>query len=197
MELLRFQVFYKNIPVLKKCNITRLMGICCLATLFSCADLRQKEQVNAVDKLLYSLDSLQKTTENRLPDSLNSYRLAMMNTEVRLKNRYVIDTIDRAYARDMNTYKDARNSIGAINKHWVEIKSAFQQERKQLKILKKDIENGWGKRDRYAQYISFEKKNIQALTQRSEELRKKANLVVDAYRLLHPRMVALLGSLEN
>ncbi len=113
-------------------------------------------------------------------------RMNMMHAETSLKNKLVLDSVDRAYAHDMDTYKKARKSIGKLNTYYVELKSAITKERKQLKTLRKDVKNGWGKRDRYDKYIQSE-----------PELLQKAVTIGDTYRLLHPKMVDILNNLEQ
>jgi hypothetical protein len=77
------------------------------------------------------------------------------------------------------------------------LKSAITKERKQLKTLRKDVKNGWGKRDRYDKYIQSEQENLKVLRNRSSELLQKAVTIGDTYRLLHPKMVDILNNLEQ
>lgn len=165
--------------------------------LFACSDLRQKDQLRAIDRILTALDSLQKVTSDQFPDSINRMRMNMMHAETSLKNKLVLDSVDRAYAHDMDTYKKARKSIGKLNTYYVELKAAITKERKQLKTLRKDVKNGWGKRDRYDKYIQSEQENLKVLRNRSSELLQKAVTIGDTYRLLHPKMVEILNNLEQ
>jgi tRNA U34 5-carboxymethylaminomethyl modifying enzyme MnmG/GidA len=163
----------------------------------ACSDLRQKEQLRVIDRLLTALDSLQKVTSDQFPDSINRMRMNMMHTETSLKNKLVLDTIDKSYAHDMDSYKKARKSIGKLNTYYVDLKAAMHKERHQLKTLRKDVRNGWGKRDRYDKYIQMEQENINVLSKRSSELLQKAVNIMDTYRLLHPKMVEILNNLEQ
>lgn len=182
--MIRFKAFY-------------CLGLWLALTLISCADLRQKEQLKAMGKLMSTLDSLDRVVVENYPDTMNKVRMQMMFTETALKNKLVLDTMYREYAADMNAYKEARKSIGQLNKHFVEMKAALKKERKQLRTLKKDIENGWGKRDRYTKYIHLEAKNLRVLANKSTELQQHSVTICDAYRLLHPKMVVLLEKLEQ
>ncbi|MFM2037355.1 MAG: hypothetical protein RL432_294 [Bacteroidota bacterium] len=189
--------FYINIPALIRFNHSLLLCGCLLLFLLACSDFRQKEQLRSIDKLLTSLDSLQKVGIDEFPDSINRMRMDMMHTETSLKNKLVLDSVDRAYAKDMDAYKKARKSIGKLNTYYVELKAAIKKERKQLKTLRNDVQNGWGKRDRYDTYIELEQKNVQVLGNRSSELLQKAVTIGDTYRLLHPKMVEILNNLEQ
>lgn len=182
---------------MKRFNNCFIFGGFILLAVFSCADMRQKEQVRAVERLSILVDSIQQVVSEELPDSMNRMRLNMMQTETALKNKLVMDTVDRAYALDMDTYKKARKSIGKWNGYYVELRTALKKEIKQLKTLKKDVQNGWGRRDQYNRYIQVERQNILILGGRLTELRKKAVTICDTYRLLHPKMAIILENIEH
>ena len=143
MELFRFRMFYINIPALNTFKIRLIFIPFLFGAFFSCSDFNQKEQLRKVDKITNSLDSLSLSLARHIPDSLNSMRQTMLNTEIALKNKVIMDTINVKYAKDMDTYKLARKRIGKINHHLVELRSAFKKEKKQLARLKNDIEKGW------------------------------------------------------
>jgi len=193
MELFRFRMFYINILALNTFKIRLIFILFLFGAFFSCSDFNQKEQLRKVDKLTNSLDSLSLSLAQHIPDSLNSMRQTMLNTEIALKNKVIMDTIDVKYAKDMDTYKLARKRIGKINHHLVEQRSAIKKEKKQLASLKNDIEKGWGKRNQYDAYIKLENKNIAVLATKSREIQSEVVNVCEIYRMLHPKMKTLLA----
>ena len=193
MELFRFRMFYINILALNTFKIRLIFILFLFGAFFSCSDFNQKEQLRKVDKLTNSLDSLSLSLAQHIPDSLNSMRQTMLNTEIALKNKVIMDTIDVKYAKDMDTYKLARKRIGKINHHLVEQRSAIKKEKKQLARLKNDIEKGWGKRNQYDAYIKLENKNIEVLATKSREIQSEVVNVCEIYRMLHPKMKTLLA----
>lgn len=193
MELFRFRMFYINILALNTFKIRLIFILLLFGAFFSCSDFNQKEQLRKVDKLTNSLDSLSLSLAQHIPDSLNSMRQTMLNTEIALKNKVIMDTIDVKYAKDMDTYKLARKRIGKINHHLVELRSAIKKEKRQLARLKNDIEKGWGKRNQYDAYIKLENKNIAVLATKSREIQSEVVNVCEIYRMLHPKMKTLLA----
>lgn len=193
MELFRFRMFYINILALNTFKIRLIFILLLVGAFFSCSDFNQKEQLRKVDKLTNSLDSLSLSLAQHIPDSLNSMRQTMLNTEIALKNKVIMDTIDVKYAKDMDAYKLARKRIGKINHHLVELRSAIKKEKKQLARLKNDIEKGWGKRNQYDAYIKLENKNIAVLATKSREIQSEVVNVCEIYRMLHPKMKTLLA----
>ena len=193
MELFRFRMFYINILALNTFKIRLIFILFLFGAFFSCSDFNQKEQLRKVDKITNSLDSLSLSLARHIPDSLNSMRQTMLNTEIALKNKVIMDTINVKYAKDMDTYKLARKRIGKINHHLVEQRSAIKKEKKQLARLKNDIEKGWGKRNQYDAYIKLENKNIEVLATKSREIQSEVVNVCEIYRMLHPKMKTLLA----
>jgi len=170
-----------------------LIGIPMLAgVLLSCSDFNQREQLRALENMTNTTDSLLDVIKNGVPDSLNTMRQTMLNTEIALKNKVTMDTVDMRYSVDMDTYNLAINRIGKIYHHRLELDATLKKEKKQLANLKNDIEKGWGKRSEYNQYIKLEEKNIKALTTKTQVLQKETLKVCEVYRLLHPKMKTLL-----
>ena len=161
--------------------------------LIACSDFKQKEQLKAVEQLTSEATTLSKDFQASFPDTLSAMRQNMMQLQLFLQQHVVLDSVDRAYAKDMDTYKLARKKIGPINKQYVALKQAFAQENTRLSQLHSDISNGFGKRDRYDAYIATEKKNITLLESRLNELKKEINALMDTYRLLQPKLNSLAG----
>lgn len=164
-----------------------------LFLLIACSDFKQKEQLKAVEQLKSEATSLSKDFQASFPDTLSTMRQNMMQLQLFLQQHVVLDSVDRTYAKDMDTYKLARKKIGPINKQYVALKQAFALENTRLSQLHSDISNGFGKRDRYNAYIATEKKNLTLLESRLNELKKELNSLMDTYRLLHPKLNSLAG----
>lgn len=161
--------------------------------LVACSDFKQKEQLKSVDQLKSKTTKLLDDFETSFPDTLSTLRQNMMQLQLFLQQHVVLDSVDRTYAKDMDTYKLARKKIGPINKQYVALKQAFAQESTRLSQLHSDISNGFGKRDRYDRYIATETKNLTLLESRVIEFKKELNALMDTYRLLHPKLNSLAG----
>lgn len=197
MEEFQFLVFYINILALNTFKIWISLILFLVGGLLSCSDFNQQEQLKKLEKLTNTTDSLSNVLKNSIPDSLNSMRQTMMNTEVALKNNITMDSVDLYYAKDMDTYKSARKRIGKINLYLVEVLAGCKKEKKQLVKLKEDIERGWGKRNKYNEYIKLEDKNIKTLISKTHVLQGEVVKVCEIYQLLHPKMKTLLGKVNS
>ena len=136
-----------------------------------------------MDKSLDSMYIVLK--ENRL-DTLAGIQIAANALLTRIKTYYVTDTIDMELGKKMNQFKRVMKSIKAkkgrgankntesneiiitdrsIGNGFAVVHSGLKAEEKTLIDLKKDIENGNGRRDKYAEYIKFEQQKVYQLQQ--------------------------------
>lgn len=169
---------------------------CGILLMSSCSDFKQKEQLKSVELLNTKAKALSTDFQASFPDTLSAMRQNMFQLQLFLQQHVVLDSVDRTYAKDMDTYKLARKKIGPINKQYVALKQAFADENKRLYQLNSDISNGYGKRDRYDAYIATETKNLTVLDARLNELKKELQTLMDTYRLLHPKLNALAGKFK-
>lgn len=169
---------------------------CSILLMSSCSDFKQKEQLKSVELLNTKVKALSTDFKASFPDTLSAMRQNMFQLQLFLQQHVVLDSVDRTYAKDMDTYKLARKKIGPINKQYVALKQAFADENTRLYQLNSDISNGYGKRDRYDAYIATETKNLTLLDARLNELKKELQTLMDTYRLLHPKLNALAGKFK-
>jgi hypothetical protein len=116
----------------------------------------------------------------------------MMSTETAVKNKIILDSVDRSFSADMDSYKLTRKKIGPINEEYVKLKKAFSQEKSALINLYNDINNGWGKRDEYDNYLQQEARNVKELKKGSLELKRQLQILNQEFSLLHPKISALI-----
>ncbi len=150
----------------------------------ACGDLDKSRHLAAISKMEKSIDSMDVVLkENRL-DTLAGIQIAANALFTRFKTYYTIDTIDVELGKKMDQFKRIMKAIkpkkGRLqnkNKNKAEIVitdrtigngfSVVHQgliaEKQTLEVLKKDIENGNGRRDKYAEYIQFEQEKVHQL----------------------------------
>lgn len=158
----------------------------------SCSDFSQKEQLTKVEALQKEVTNLEGDFLKSFPDTLSALRLTMMNTETAVKNKIILDSVDRSFSADMDAYKLTRKKIGPINEEYVKLKKAFSQEKSALMNLYNDINNGWGKRDEYDNYLQQEARNVKELKKGSLELKRQLQILNQEFSLLHPKISALI-----
>ena len=94
----------------------------------------------------------------------------------------------RALGKKMDAYKIMRRNFKPLGKQNSQLKSAISEERKTLKDLRVDIDNGSGSRDKYESYILFEKNKIKQLQILLDEHLRLKNETLHTYRELHDEL---------
>ena len=78
---------------------------------------------------------------------------------------------------------------------YLKVKEGIKEEKRVLKQLRKDINEGRGERNRYAEYIRFERQKVSQLSSLTTEfLRTKEQFFKD-YALLYPPIEAFSRTL--
>ncbi len=164
-----------------------LMAIFCLL-LFSCADLKKDEQLKRISKLEKTLDTIHQDREKNEIDTLTALKTLTNAVEIRIKTYLVLDTINLVLGKKMDAYKIMRRNLKPLGKQNSQLKTTILEERKTLKNLRVDIENGSGSRDKYESYILFEKNKIKQIQILFEEYRRLKNETLNTYRELHDEL---------
>tara|TARA_B100001057_G_scaffold251487_1_gene251747 strand:- start:9000 stop:9539 length:540 start_codon:yes stop_codon:yes gene_type:complete len=154
--------------------------------LMSCSDLKREEQLVKLNTLQTELIESQNEFQNVYIDSLHVITMASSDLERKLKQNYKSDTIDVALGKRIDDYKRMRRMFGPLGSFGSKLKRAYKEQEGQLKTLQTDIENGFGERNKYDQYLELEKeKNKQVFDLLQEYLRIKKE-AFEIYDLQHP-----------
>ncbi|MCJ8291771.1 MAG: hypothetical protein HRT58_18410 [Crocinitomicaceae bacterium] len=139
-----------------------LFGFCVLF-LTSCMDLETSKQLETIASLNQTLDSIETVFNEHPLDSIAKISLSAYGVENRIKKHYHSDTINMEFGRKMDAFKVMRRTLKPLRKSITLIPESIESERLKLKELKADIENGDGKREKYAEYITFEEVKVSQL----------------------------------
>ena len=154
--------------------------------LFSCSDIEKDRQVKKINVLTNSVEKLNiALTQNKI-SNVPEKKLAVYTVIKRIKSYYFTDTIDYQFAKKMNSYKAARKSLIILDSDYEKIRIALREEKITLRKLKSDVLNGFGQREKYDAYISFEKnktKKIKSLLDKYIYKKKEFTIAFDS---LHP-----------
>lgn len=171
------------------CNyLTMRFGILLVifSFLFSCSDIEKDRQVKKINGLTNSVEKLKiALTQNKI-NNVPEKKLRVYTVIKRIKSYYFTDTIDYQFAKKMNSYKAARKSLIILESDYEKIRLALREEKIALRKLKSDVLNGFGQREKYDEYIYFEKnktKKIKILL--GEYIYKKKEFAI-AFDSLHP-----------
>ncbi|MDG1333007.1 MAG: hypothetical protein P8P74_11805 [Crocinitomicaceae bacterium] len=163
------------------------IGICVLF-LSSCMDLKTSEQLETIESMNQTIDSLEIVfNENKL-DSVAKVSLSAYGVENRIKNNYNSDTINMELGRKMDAFKVMRRNFKPMGKALTTIPATIDEERAKLKELKTDIENGNNEREKYDEFITFEQDKVDQLKTLVSEYVEIKNTSMKTYNELYTEL---------
>ena len=154
--------------------------------LFSCSDIEKDRQVKKIKELTNSVEKLKiALTQNKI-SNVPEKKLAVYTVIKRIKSYYFTDTIDYQFAKKMNSYKVVKKSLKNLDGDYEKIRIALREEKIALRKLKSDVLNGFGQREKYDEYISFEKNKTKKIKSLLDEYIYKKKEFTIAFDSLHP-----------
>ena len=118
-----------------------LVVLTCLS-IYACSDTNNEKQLEAIDKMNTSLDSIETVMLANAIDTIAALRVATNGVELRIKNYYYADTIDMALGKKMDAYKVMRRNLGPLSRSYSTVRKGISVERLTLNNLKTDIKKG-------------------------------------------------------
>ena len=167
----------------------------CGLLLSSCIDLETSEQLEQIAAMNQTIDSVETVFNEHRLDSIAAISLRAYSVENRIKNNYHSDTINMEFGRKMDAFKVMRRNLKPLGKSLTMIPSTIEEEREKLKQLKTDIENGDGKREKYAEYIDYEEVKLSQLRALLNEYVETKEASLKTYNDLYDELNAFSISL--
>jgi septation ring formation regulator EzrA len=161
-----------------------------LLVISACTDVQKPRQLKTIKALNHSLDSIKTViTANRL-DSAHHYSQISQGVELRIKNHYFADTINLALGQKMDAYKVMRRKFNPLGMDYTNILKGAEEIKESLRELKHDIENGDGNRDKYDEYILFEKGKFEQINALCKDYVSTRNETMATFNQLHNELNA-------
>lgn len=160
--------------------LAAIFGICVLF-LTSCIDLETSEQMDSIASMNQTIDSIETVLNENKLDSIAIISANAYGVENRIKNNYHSDTINMEFGRKMDAFKVMRKSLSPISKSLSILSEMIEEERKKLKELKVDIENGNGEREKYGEHIVNEEIKVGQLRSLLNEYMEAKEMCVKTY----------------
>lgn len=158
--------------------------------LAACSDLQKQEQIKVIDQLSKSVDSIQKIVLKNEIDSIVYRKTATQDVELRIKQNFYSDTLNLAFGKKMDAYKVMRRKFGPLSRSYTALKTGTADELITLSHLKNDINSGSGERNKYAEFIQFEKNKVNQLAIILTDYLKEKEKTLNVYNQLHPELLA-------
>ena len=154
--------------------------------LFSCSDIEKDRQAKKINVLTNSVEKLKIALTQYKISNVPEKKLAVYTVIKRIKSYYFTDTIDYQFAKKMNSYKVVKTSLKNLDGDYEKIRIALREEKIALRKLKSDVINGFGQREKYDEYISFEKNKTKKIKSLLDEYIYKKKEFTIAFDSLHP-----------
>jgi hypothetical protein len=194
-----------------KIGLLSLLILCAAA---SCTDFDREEQLSKVDKLSQQVDSLQVALQEHRVDTLVNLRTAVTTLELRIRNNYNADTINVALGEKMEKFRQLKKFFMAeheaegeeegeglnhqtLGSAYVVVKRGIMAEKSTLLKLRSDISNGFGKRDKYDEYISFEAGKVNQLCVLLEDYKSHKDKILTNFKEVYGDLNAFATQLES
>ena len=154
---------------------------------FACVDFNRDQLLQKVSKMDQHLLVLEDKLKDERMNDVATIKLNTMQTELRVKQNLHLDTINMELAKKLDAYKVMRRSIKPMLQQYLKVREGIKEEKRVLKQLTKDIKEGRGERNRYAEYVRFERQKVSQLSSLTTEyLRSKEQFFKDYARLYPP-----------
>lgn len=151
----------------------------------SCSDIKKGEQLETIEILQKSLDSINTVLiENKFLE-LEKIGIESKAIETKIKENYSSDTIDVEFAEKLSTFKEMINSIEPLKNAYSKLLKNTKEEKSDLLKLKNDIENGNGERSKYQEYVNFESNKTQQLRTLLIQYVNQRKIRLETYQSLH------------
>ena len=153
---------------------------------WSCSDIEKDRQVKKIIELTNSVAKLKHELIKNKISNISDKKIAVYTVIKRIKSYYFTDTIDYQFAKKMNSYKVVKKSLKNLDGDYEKIRIAVLEEKIALRKLKSDVLNGFGQREKYDEYISFEKNKTKKIKSLLDEYIYKKKEFAIAFDSLHP-----------
>lgn len=159
-----------------------------LIGLGACTNVNRSERIQKLDQMTVSVDSLDKViSANRADSSLEMSEKAH-DIELRFKQFYLADSVDRNLANKINDLKQARKTLGHLKTDCSNLLKGCSEMKESLRLLRYDIDNADGDRKKYDEYIIHEQSKMNMLTRMGKDYITERAKAYSTYELLYDEL---------
>ncbi len=153
--------------------------------LASCHDVKKQQQLDRVNALLATADSIGNVWEIERTDPVQEILSDVYEVQQNIRENYNSDTISVEFSQKLEDYKMISKGLEFYLANEEALNFGPKQVKLTLNELKHDIEEASGDRSKYGEYIAFEENKVDQLNvllKKSVETKSKC---VNSYQRLH------------
>lgn len=154
----------------------------------SCSDLKKGEQLQSLDQLSATVDSIEVVLIEHHIDTLKQMLDNAKEVQESIAQFHSSDTIPLEFALRMDEYKLMIQNIPEIEQNQLTLKNSIAEIRASLSNLKVDISNASGEKQKYDEFIAHEKKKVNELREVLTNYDSLRNQLMEHFNELHEEM---------
>lgn len=161
-----------------------LVGV--LLFLSSCKDQVKSHFITEVEQLEITLDSLETIAFDSKTRQDGGIILSVQETIALIKENYELDTLSMEGVEKIDGYQEIEYAMTVNSGNLAKAKQAIPEVKIKLKELKHDIKHGVNSREKYQDFINFEKEKIEDIGEILAYYMKNKKKYENRYDSLYP-----------
>jgi len=163
----------------------------------SCVDLSKKNQLTELTQLSKRVDSIQQEFELLKKDTISEIIYAMNQTSEKIKTNIGDDTLSLQIARKLDSYKKVYRKLTSIEAYDEKFLFGSQDIKNSIEKLSNDITKGSGDREKYDQFLSFERSKVLELEKLLSNVKKLQSESIETFQKIHPAIASFADQLSD
>lgn len=168
-----------------------------LLLVFSCSDMKKGSQMEQISDLQVRLDKISASWNSLELKSIDSLHQLSSQVIDSIELYYNDQTIEKSCAMALDDYKQCLIKLQEMQKIHTFLPIVLSEKSKALTSLKNDIELGSGRRDKYDDYISFEKKEVATISEQFEHYVELKKMSFEQYEASKQKVESFLDELKQ
>ena len=166
--------------------------------LFACVDLKKSSQIETIQRISKSLDSMQIVLHQHPIDIVKEQEQIYFKLEQKIrKNVDVSDTINLDFGKKLDEIKFMREKFQPLEIVYKQLGKDIKNEAKILKNLKLDISKSNGERGEYQKNLDFELEKFSKLKVQLEDYTNTRKDIITIFNQNKQEFENFVNSLEN
>ena len=139
----------------------------------ACKSHTLKKQEQEVSAMIQKVDTIKNDLFRNKIDSVVELRLLASTLMIRIKENYISDKVDMNFGRKVDEFrelqmlfeKEKEEGKQTLPGEYSLLNKMILEEEKSLKLLKSDIENIRGEKAKYREYIKYEQRKVNMISE--------------------------------